>query len=346
MKKIVQDLFCCFSKATIFTFSSILFLCCNLTARTVHNESVNTSPTITIAANYCDFPGKVRVTATSDITITNWTWSYGFIGTNTATTSYIEVDYAGTFRVSAQSAAGYTTTASMKVAQELVTNGDFEAGNTGFASDYLYVTNTAQGGLYPEGTYSVHNAPNFTHSYFWGVDHTTADGNGKFMLVNGTLDRVVWKQTVTVLPNETYYFSAFAVSLNDVGPFANLKFQVNGVQVGSPTGTLPSKPPNNNPGTWIRFYGKWDSNIATTAVIEVVDLENAANGNDFGLDDISFGTLNPFLNLTSAAGTDQQTSVCGNSPIADITYEVGSDGNRPLLTNIPAGLTTTWDGRN
>jgi hypothetical protein len=345
MKKIVPDLFCHCSKAAILIFSSLLFFSYDLTARTVHDESVNSSPTITMSANYCDFPGKVRVTATSDITITNWTWSYGFIGTNTATTSYIEVDYAGTFRVSAQSAGGYTATASMKVAQELVANGDFETGNTGFVSDYLYVSNTVQMGLYPEGTYSVHNAPNFTHSYFFGVDHTSADGTGKFMLVNGTSDKVVWKQTVTVLPNDTYYFSAYAVSLNDVGPFANLKFQVNGVQVGSPTGTLPSKPPDNNSGTWIRFYGKWDSHTATTAEIEIIDLENAANGNDFGLDDISFGTLDPFLNLTSAAGTDRQTSVCGNSPIADIAYEVGSDGNRPVLSNLPAGLGTTWDGR-
>ncbi len=44
---------------------------------------------------------------------------------------------------------------------------------------------------------------------------------------------VVWKQTVNVLPNTTYYFSAWGMSLNNVGPFAQLQFSVNGKLVGT-----------------------------------------------------------------------------------------------------------------
>ena len=54
------------------------------------------------------------------------------------------------------------------------------------------------------------------------------------MLVNGhgnTL--VIWKETVNVLPNTTYYFSAWGMSINNVGHFAKLQFNVNGAQVGT-----------------------------------------------------------------------------------------------------------------
>lgn len=325
----------------------LLQLCFISIAGKIPNTSLSSIPKIKVTADYCTFPGeKVRITATSDIPVTNWSWSFGLVGTNTDTTSYIDVDNAGIFYVTAISAAdGSSGSAFMEVAQELVANGDFEAGNTGFTSDYVPVANTLQQGLQPEGTYSVSNSPNFMHNYFWGRDHSVPGVTGNYMLVNGTKDKVVWKQTVSVLPGNTYYFSAYAVSLNDVAPFANLKFQVNGMQVGSPTGTLPSKTPDNNSGTWVRFYGNWNSQLATTAVIEIIDLENAASGNDFGLDDISFGTLSTFLNMTSAPGTDNQASVCVKSPIVDISYEIGSDGNEPVLTNIPEGLTKTWDGR-
>jgi len=98
-------------------------------------------------------------------------------------------------------------------------------------------------------------------------------------------------------------------------------------QFGFSTGVLPARPDNNNPAPWTRFYGNWIAPVGvTTVTISIVDLETSAGGNDFGLDDISFGTLDPAavpITLTSVAGTDAQT-VCINSPITDITYSAGS----------------------
>ena len=54
-----------------------------------------------------------------------------------------------------------------------------------------------------------------------------------------------------------------------------------------------------NLANWERFYygssNGWNSGSATTAVIRIIDLNANLNGNDFGLDDISFATLSPFL---------------------------------------------------
>lgn len=322
---------------------------CNAIATT--NITVNTSPQIQVSADYCTYPGKIRITATSDIPVTNWKWS-GNLGSGTVVgnSSYIEPNTAGTFYVTAKSAGNSCTgLGEMSIAQELVVNGDFEAGNTGFATDYEYVSNTTPNSLFPRGgLYTVHNDPHFTHTNFWGADHTTADGYGNFMLVNGTSNKIVWKQTVTVIPNTTYYFSAYAVSLNNVSPFANLKFRVNNADLGTPTGALPSKSSDNNPGNWQRFYGNWNSGSNTTATIEIVNLQNAEGGNDFGLDDISFGTLSTFFNLTSAPATENQSALCVGTDITEIAYEAGGDGNPPTISAgvLPPGLTTYWNGRN
>ncbi|RYE20833.1 MAG: hypothetical protein EOP51_17000, partial [Sphingobacteriales bacterium] len=315
--------------------------------------TVNPSPTLVVSADYCTYSASniVRITATSNTPINSWAWSGGYTGTNTSTSSYIDVTNAGTFYVSALSTTySCPGTGQASVAQELVVNGDFESGNFGFTSDYNYVANTTANGLQPSGTYTVHTTPNYNHDDFWGIDHTYANGEGKFMLVNGANNGVIWKQTVNVLPGTEYYFSAWAVSLNDKSPFANLQFKINGVALPSPstTGALPTKARNNNSGNWVRFYGKWNSNTVTGPVeIQVVDLTTSATGNDFGLDDISFATLSSFFNLTSNAGTDNQTSLCQGLPIVDIEYEVGGDGAAPQLTagSLPTGLQTFWNGR-
>jgi subtilisin-like proprotein convertase family protein len=326
---------------------------CTTTANSV--LTINQSPQITMMADYCSVPGKIRVTATSDIpvTVSTWQWNSTLTAASTSTTSYIDPNTAATYYATANSAANSCpATSSISIAQELVTNGDFAAGNTGFTSDYTYVSTPYNGantsGLWPEKTYTVDVDPQVYHPVFWGTDHTTADGTGNFMMVNGYGSvPVIWSETVTVLPNTNYYFSAYAVSLNNVTPFANLQFRVNGVAVGTSTGALPSKSSDNNSGTWYRFYSNptWSSGTATTAKIEIVDLEPALGGNDFGLDDISFGTLSTFLNLTSAAATKTQT-VCYNASITNITYEVGGDGSQPAVTGLPAGLTTYWNGRD
>ena len=163
----------------------------------------------------------------------------------------------------------------------LITNGDFSAGNTGFASGYGYVApglNTC----WPEGTYSIVSSPNACHS-LWSPfgDHTT--GSGNMMVVNGApaANVTVWSETVSVLANSQYNFSAWVASVYPSSP-AQLEFLINGVQVG---GAFTA---STTAGLWQQFSGNWSSGSMTAATLSIVDLNIVLGGNDFALDDLSF----------------------------------------------------------
>ena len=64
----------------------------------------------------------------------------------------------------------------------LVANGDFSLGNTGFTSQYVYTTN-----LFPEDTYVVGDNPNHFHPQGANFgDHTT--GTGLMLIANWVAD--------------------------------------------------------------------------------------------------------------------------------------------------------------
>jgi MYXO-CTERM domain-containing protein len=180
-------------------------------------------------------------------------------------------------------------TASVAGAANLVTNGDFEAGNTGFTSGYTYVplpgTNACCGGLWPEATYGVGGNANSYHALFDGLP----ESGSNFMIVNGagTAGVTVWEQTgIAVLANTTYYFGAYVSSVHPASP-AVLAFSINGTQIG---GTIS---PSSTVGVWSLFYEPWFSGAATTADISLVNQNTAFGGNDFGLDTISFDVVAP-----------------------------------------------------
>lgn len=285
---------------------------------------VNPTPNVAIQPNYCAVPGHVQLTAQGGST---YTWTTG------ETSQVILTDIADTYGVSSTNSYGCTGSAFLPVSTELVVNGDFSAGNTGFTNAYGYTT--AANGLFPEGLYAVGNNPTFYHTNFWGRDKTTNSGN--FLIVNGigSAGVVVWQETVSVLKNTNYYFSAWAISLNSVPPYANLQFNVNGTLVGT-TAPLAARPANNNPPyDWQRFYGNWNSGNATTAVIQIVDLQTALGGNDFGLDDVSFGTLAP-IPFSISPGISPSATICSGKTMY-------------LKTNIVGGrapVTYSWSGPN
>ncbi len=179
----------------------------------------------------------------------------------------------------------------------LVVNGDFEAGNVNFTSDYTYC-NSANC-LQPEAMYAVGSNPTFYHSAFVGADHTT--GLGNLMVVNGagTPNTNVWCQTITVTPNTQYLFSTWVSSMVANSP-AILQFSINGVQLG----TAFTAPGFIN--FWQEFNDSWYSGVTTSAAICIVNQNTNLGGNDFGLDDITFTPC--VCNFVFNAGGD--TQVC------------------------------------
>ncbi|MCQ2277562.1 MAG: gliding motility-associated C-terminal domain-containing protein [Bacteroidales bacterium] len=173
----------------------------------------------------------------------------------------------------------------------IVVNGDFESGNTGFQTDYIYVMgHNMSYGRYAINTdgLNVWNAGG--HVYGYG-------GTGSFMIVDGAdhPNATVWSQTVNVQPNTTYAFSAQVVSmLNSYqsGCQALLQFCINGVQVG-PVFQAPS-----TLNTWVQYYEIWNSGNATTATLSILNQNQNGTGNDFGLDDISL------FDMSTCSATD------------------------------------------
>ena len=228
-------------------------------------------------------------------------------------TTYFVRAYATNSVGTAYGLVGHFTTLPQGDDQNLVFNGDFELGNVGFSSSYLYSTN-----LVPEGTYCVGSNAHDYHSGFHGLGH---GGLGNFMIVNGSTihGTNVWSQDIAVEPHTYYAFSTWItnVSVGDPSVVALLQFSINGRQIGELfSGT-------NELDVWEEFYVVWYSGSCSTATISILNQNVAYGGNDFGIDDIYFGTATPggggdtheYIDLGLPSGTLWATcNVGANTP--------------------------------
>ena len=195
--------------------------------------------------------------------------------------------------------------------QNLLVNGTFEAGNTGFTSTYLYSPSDTT----PQATYAVVSNPHNTHPTAASFkDHTS--GQGLMLVANGSpnTNDIVWSQTVPVATNHTYAFSGWAATW---GHFAGQDFDpappamrifVNGIQRG---GAVQLQAKN---GQWQSFTALWDSQSSTQAVIQIRLATTASAGNDIALDDFSFATLatNQFALVTIYRSVEVQWQSVSN----------------------------------
>ena len=268
---------------------------------------VRQPPNPTITANYCGDSQFIELVSDNDYSSYRWEANGELLGTERT----LDVEIAKTYTLTVTDDLGCEGTGYINVSNELITNGDFEEGNEGFYTEYNYkpnptrYSNNNQGtsALWPEQTYAISNDarqdPYSWHPNFYGQDHTYGNGNGNFMLINGApaSGKVVWRQTIeNIQPNTNYYFNAWGMNLNPSSP-ARLQFKVNGVNTGTIAELSQAATPTSNGqvdrSNWVQFYSNpfWNSGNSTTAVLEIVNLNTNTGGNDFGLDDISFGTL-------------------------------------------------------
>jgi gliding motility-associated-like protein len=169
----------------------------------------------------------------------------------------------------------------------LIVNGDFEAGNTGFTTEYDLGTGGSFGQLSFEGTYAINTSPSNVHTNFsFCADHTPALGT-QMMIANGgpEFNQSVWCQTVAVDPNTDYQFRTWVMNaLNDPN-VAQLQFSINGTNIGS-VFSPPATACN-----WVQFFQVWNSGSEVSADICIVNQNTNTGGNDFALDDISFAPI-------------------------------------------------------
>ena len=165
----------------------------------------------------------------------------------------------------------------------LLSNGDFSQGNIGFATNYTYsATDCGPAGFITVGRdpFACNGAaPSFG-------DHTT--GSGLMLIANGatTPGIVAWEQTVSVELDRTYTFTGWVADWgNDLIPgeaSPNLLLIANGSVL------LTFSPPRTD-GAWTKVSAQWNSGSASVATIQIIDTTAVALGDDFALDDLSFG---------------------------------------------------------
>jgi gliding motility-associated-like protein len=197
--------------------------------------------------------------------------------------SYAWSTGATTQSITATSTGVYSCTVTL-LGSNLVTNGDFSAGNTGFSSGYTVGMGGTWGPVSNPGTYYITNNANTAHSNF--TSFSGHGGSGNMMVCNGSSvpNTSVWCTSIAVTPNTNYNFSAWAATCvsGTAAELADLQFSINS----SPIGGQFS--PSMTPGVWSQFNATWNSGANTTANICIVNQNTTASGNDFALDDIFF----------------------------------------------------------
>ena len=240
----------------------------------------------TVAPNLIAATSQTNVTCNTfsngiaSVSVTSGSGPYAYLWTTSPTqTTQTATNLApGIYSVTVSSTSCSTSSV------ELITNGDFSSGNSGFSSSYTYTPppNTL------EGQYWVGTGANTT---VWNPglssagDHTS--GSGNYLLINGAAIAgvSVYCQTIPVIPSTNYSFSTWLSNLTigaTPSQLAQLQFYINGI----PLGSIFTAPLAVN--VWAQFAATWNSGVSTSANICIVNQSTSIAGNDFGLDDISF----------------------------------------------------------
>ena len=166
----------------------------------------------------------------------------------------------------------YILTAKGISTTNLINNGDFEAGNTGFSSSYAYSSD-----LNAEGRYYVGPDPSATHPGFSPCPDYSGGGNQIIVNASVSAGLSFWCQTVSVIPGKMYIFSFQLQNVVAANP-GQINVTFNGASVG-----------NISAGgvcNWTMFEYCF---TATTASINIClrEMTGIAGGNDFAVDEIS-----------------------------------------------------------
>jgi len=181
----------------------------------------------------------------------------------------------------------------------LIYNGDFELGNTGFETGYTYIQ-IPPGHLGGDGWYTVHTNPIEAYPKFTSYgDHTT--GSGNMLIFNADAltplpDTRVWAQTVSVIPGRDYVFGYWLSNCYPYAP-AQLQCSINGTAIGT------ASAPSGESGVWHEVSYSWNSGDSVTAAISLRDVRRAWDGDDFAVDDLSFSALTLVVDIDIKPGS-------------------------------------------
>lgn len=159
---------------------------------------------------------------------------------------------------------------------DLIVNGDFEDGDTGFSTD-LSVNNA----FLNAGEYSVlTDATTVNGAFDPQGDHTTGSGNMMAINGTGTSGTLTWGQTVNVVSGTEYDLAFWMMSLFGGGTTTlGISFDGNTVKSVDNAGA--------GSGVWTEFTASWTATSTGAIDVELLELSTGFAGNDYALDDIS-----------------------------------------------------------
>lgn len=206
----------------------------------------------------------------------------------------------------------------------LVVNGDFESGNTGFSSTYLYKDPSNAVDLTPAEAWATgyptrksmnlgNGAYTINDYVFWpgwnGWDNCKGRGGvGKFLYTDAatTAGNYIWEQTVNVEAGKTYEFSAWVTNIDTNGvinpsgnPLPQANIFINGTPLFSPV-----IPISASTCLWQKVSQTWVATTTGPITLRVDEVSKVNHGNDFAIDDISFGTPGTQTDTVSVTVTD------------------------------------------
>ncbi len=249
----------------------LLFVSINTYAYNNINSMVDVDTcSITILPNdttiYSDTPIQLQLSTNQEASIYHWYPSAGLsnatipnpIATINGNTQYIlEATYMGI---------------------NLINNGDFEQGNTGFYTDLTLLLGPTWRGRYNV----VSNAQVLETSF------CPCNNGGNYMIVDGseTSNVIVYRAQATVQPNTDYTFSLDLSTINDdpnqsANQLADLYIYINNSLIEnhfSPVAVCCN---------WSTLTSPWNSGSDTIATVVIKDHNTTPWGNDFAMDNIS-----------------------------------------------------------
>ena len=213
------------------------------------------------------------------------------------------------------------------IGENLIVNGDFENGNTGFTTEYQEKCTPTQG----PGKFCINNNPKNVHGGFSACgDHTS--GTGNMYIANGAplAGQKVWCQTVATETNKEYEFSSWVASVVGQNP-PNFEFRVNGVSIGALTANVGSC-------QWDQYAAIWESGSTTSVEICLTNENTVGAGNDFAVDDISFAPIH-----YTASGGDSVFVIVSENPVVNLGSDTAICEEETLKINAGNYASYLWN---
>jgi hypothetical protein len=239
------------------------------------------------------------------------------------------------------------------IGPNLIFNPEFNLGNAGISSSYLFQPDF----ICDWGEYSINRTvrydpaagcygnPTFDIRTIWAATDRNLNG-GRFMLIDPcnpniggaacqALDAnsILWSQTVNICPSTDYLFAIYAKNLYYTeGPqfpgaaiqpqfdlYVNGEkvrdYHVEGVAVEDTTFSMPQTSIEDS-AIWRQVSGVWSSNLAdSVAVLEIRNTQTTTGGNDLAIDGLFFGLCGRDVRILSDAVVPQCTNDNNISPL-------------------------------